>query len=121
MRTAVTRRLLSLGAAIASAAVLVGCGSPGIPTDASVKDFCTASDKFAAVTKFADGVKAADRLHDTGTPKNVPADARAGFELVVGLVTDSKDQADLEKRYNKMTDTEKKSVNALDAYIGTTC
>jgi hypothetical protein len=121
VRTTMRRRLLSLGAAFASGAVLVGCGSAGIPADASVKDFCTASNKFATVTKFADGVKAADKLHDTGTPKSVPADARSGFELVVRLVTDSKNQAGLEKSYNKLTDAEKKSVDALDAYITKTC
>jgi hypothetical protein len=40
---------------------------------------------------------------------------------VVKLVTDSDDQADLEKRYKKLTATEKKSVEQLDAYIAKTC
>jgi len=120
VRTKVRRRL-SLGAVIASGMLLAACGSSGIPTDASLKAFCNAGQKFSTVTKFDDGVKAADKLHDTGTPKGIPADARDGFELVVQLVTDAKNQADLEKRYNKLTDKQKKSVNALDSYIAKSC
>ena len=115
------RRALSLGAAVTCGSVLVACGSSGIPADASVKDFCAASDKFSSVTKFEDGAKAAADLHDTGTPKGIPAEARAGFELVVGMITDAKDQADLEKRYNKLTAEERESVNALDGYIAKSC
>jgi hypothetical protein len=100
---------------------LAGCGGSGIPTDASAKDFCSAGDKFSSATKFSDGVTAAEKLHDTGTPKGIPADARDGFELVVGLVTDSKDKSDLQKRYDKLTAKDKKSVAALDDYIQKTC
>ena len=86
-----------------------------------MKDFCKASDAFSKATKFPDGVKAADGLHDTGTPRNVPSDAREGFELVVRIVTESDDQADLEKRYKKLTDAQRKSVGELDDYIAETC
>jgi hypothetical protein len=115
------RRQLGAGAIIAGCALLAGCGGGGIPEDASVKDFCKAGDSFSKATKFPDGVKAANGLHDTGTPKGIPHDARDGFELVVRLVTDSDDQADLEKRYKKLTATQKKSVQQLDAYIAKTC
>jgi hypothetical protein len=116
------KRRLGAGAAMTACVLLAGCGGGGgIPDDASVKDFCKAGDSFAKATKFHDGVKAADKLHDTGTPKGIPADARHGFELVVKLVTDSDDQADLEKRYKKLTGTQKKSVEKLDDYIAKTC
>lgn len=115
------RRWIALGGAIASGLVLAGCGSSGIPTDASVKSFCKASEKFSTASEFDAGVKAAEKLHDTGTPKGIPKDARSGFELVVGLVTDAKDRSDLEKRYNKLSTAEKKSVEALDTYINKTC
>lgn len=115
------KRHVSCAAVVAAGALLAGCGSSGIPTDASVKDFCKAGDAFSAVTKFDEGVKAARDLRDTGTPKGIPADARAGFELVVQMVADAKDQKDLEKRYDKLTTEEKKSVNALDGYITTSC
>lgn len=102
------------------AALVTGCGG-GIPTNASVKDFCKAGQTFAAANEFDAGVKAAKTLHDTGTPKGIPADARSGFELVVQLITDSKDQADLERRYKGLSDKQKKSVESLDSYITKTC
>jgi hypothetical protein len=117
------RRRLVAGVVMAACALVAGCGGgdDGIPKDASVKDFCKASDTFSKATKFPDGVKAADGLHDTGTPKSVPSDARQGFELVVRIVTESEDQADLEKRYKKLTEKQRKSVAELDDYIAETC
>lgn len=106
--------------AVLATVVLGGCGG-GIPTDASVKDFCAAGERFSEATKFDEGTKAAERLRDTGTPEDVPKDARAGFEEVVSLVTGSKDTKDLQKRYEKLTDAQEKSVEALDAYIEKTC
>lgn len=120
MHTTVRRRLL-LGAGVVLALTLSGCGGSGIPSDASVKDFCKAGDRFATASKFSEGVKAAGQMRDTGTPKHIPAGARDGFETVVRIVTDAKDQADLEKRYGKLTDAEKKSIDALDGYIKKTC
>jgi hypothetical protein len=111
------------GGAVACAivgAVTAGCGG-GIPKDASVKDFCTAGQTFAAANQFDAGVKAAKRLHDTGTPKGIPSDARNGFELVVRLITDSKDQTELERRYKVLTQNQKDSVQSLDSYITKTC
>jgi len=116
------RRRLGAVAVVAACVLLVGCGGEGgIPANASVKEFCKAGDTFAKASEFSAGVEAADRLHDTGTPKGIPSDARDGFELVVQLVGDSKNQADLEKRYKKLTTKQKKSVEELDAYIAKTC
>lgn len=107
-------------AAVLATVAVAGCGG-GIPTDASVKDFCAAGERFSEATKFDEGIKAAERLRDTGTPKGIPKDARAGFEEVVSLVTGSKDTKDLQKRYEKLTTAEEKAVEALDAYIEKTC
>lgn len=107
-------------AVLAAVVVLAGCGG-GIPTDASVKDFCAAGERFSAATKFDEGTKAAERLRDTGTPEGIPKDARKGFEEVVSLVTKAKDAQHLQKRYEKLTAKQKKSVEALDAYIEKTC
>jgi hypothetical protein len=114
------RRLWAPCALVAAGVLLAGCGA-AIPTDASVKSFCKTTGTFSTATQFSDGVKAAKKLHDTGTPKGISGSARDGFELVVALVTDAKGQTDLEKRYNKLTDKQKKSVAALDAYITKTC
>lgn len=115
-----TRRWTLLGSLV-MATTLAGCGGSGIPTDASAKDFCSAGEKFSNATKFSDGVTAAEKLHDTGTPKGIPPAARDGFELVVGLVTDSKNKTDLLKSYDKLSTKDKKTVSALDDYIKKTC
>jgi hypothetical protein len=113
------RTAAAVGCAVLAVAV-TACGG-GIPTNASVKDFCKAAQTFAAANEFDAGVKAAKKLDETGTPKGIPADARSGFELVVKLITDSKDQADLERRYKGLSDKQKKSVESLDSYITKTC
>lgn len=114
------RKRLLLGGVVAACALVAGCG-PEIPNDASTKDFCKVSGTFAAANEFSAGVKAAKKLHDTGTPKGIPAGARKGFELVVALVADAKDESDLEKRYAALTSGEKKSIDTLDTYISKTC
>src|SRR5690349_6673245 len=89
----------------ACAVVLAGCGGgPGAdaPTDASVEDFCVAKtwlvregmDRF-----FESGIPSDDELvelvHEwgdelarTGTPDNMSAEARAGFEKLVSRIDD---------------------------------
>jgi hypothetical protein len=113
------RRVTAVCAALLTSAALAGCG--GIPENASVKEFCKAGERFSSATKFGAGVKAAENLHDTGTPKNIPDDARDGFEVVVDMVTGSKDTKDLQKRFDKLSDKDKASMDALDTYIRKTC
>jgi hypothetical protein len=114
------RRVTAACAALMTSVALAGCGG-GIPKDASVKDFCKAGDKFSSATKFGAGVTAAEGLRGTGTPKKIPADARNGFEVVVDLVTGAKDTKDLQKRFKKLSVKDRKSMDALDAYIKKTC
>ncbi len=114
------RRVTAACAALLTTAALAGCGG-GIPKDASVKDFCAAGNKFSSATTYGAGVKAAKSLHDTGTPKKIPASARKGFEVVVEMVTGSKATKDLQKRFAKLSAAQKKSMDNLDAYIRKTC
>ena len=114
------RAVVAVACVVLLAAAAAGCGG-GIPSNASAKDFCKAGQKFASANEFDAGVKAANMLHDTGTPKDIPAEARSGFELVVRLITKSKDQADLERRYKGLSEKQKKSVESLDSYITKTC
>jgi hypothetical protein len=89
---------------VACAVVLAGCAGPAAdaPQDASIEDFCAAkswmvvegTDRF-----FADGLPSDEELvplvHDwaaelarVGTPDNMSADARAGFEKLVARLED---------------------------------
>lgn len=84
---------------VACAALVAGCGGPGAdaPRDASIEDFCAAktwmvvegTDRF-----FASGLPSEDELvglvHDwaaelerVGTPDNMSAAARSGFEKLI--------------------------------------
>jgi hypothetical protein len=102
---------------------LAGCGADphAAPRNASVAEFCAAGYRFSQARGFDDGLDAARKLRDTGTPKGIPAEARQGFELVVGLVTRAKDKGDLQQRYARLSERQKKSVSALDGYITRTC
>ena len=88
--------------AVAGAAVLLGLslsacgGGDGGPKDASVKDFCNAVDGEADSAAFLEayGKKDYDKLAElvkkqgeraakVGTPKDIPDDARKGFEISI--------------------------------------
>jgi hypothetical protein len=101
--TRTARRLSAIAAPLLLAASLTACGgddSSGAPEDASKEDFCkvykddgdmesvgqegTAKEK---AKKIVDILKeATDRLADTGTPKDIPDDARDGFEVLVDTI-----------------------------------
>ena len=49
------------------------------PTDASIEDFCSTFE----ATQMISGDDAAVQLAATGTPSDIPADARAGFEFLI--------------------------------------
>jgi len=124
-------------ATIAASLMLVGfgataCGGGGggggdsAPKDASVEDFCTAmkgfGDASAEESKVADHV---DELKDTGTPSDMPEDARKGFEFIIDnakklddLGDKLSDQAAFEDAFSADAVTK---LLALFTYVGTTC
>lgn len=115
------------GAIRARAVLLVavlGLGLSGcrdIPKTASVADFCSAGEKFSASTKFDQGVAAAKKLAETGTPKGIPQAARDGFVQLIDRVLDAKDGQDFIKKSKKLDAGEQANLKALDAYIKKTC
>lgn len=138
-------------ALIAASLVLVagtvaGCGgdstSPqdkaapsGPPTNASVSEFCgtfkTIGEDVAKLGKDAKDSeivaalkKAGTNLDDTGTPKGISSDARAGYELTVKLIADLDDdatQAEVTKLGQSLSTTQKKQQSAFNDYVSKTC
>ena len=72
----------------------------------------------AAIRKWADD------LTEVGPPEEIPADARAGYELLVGTVAKLEEgatQADIEKLTKAFTKTEQQSSQAFGGWVTETC
>lgn len=105
------------------------------PQSASQADFCTAYNSLfdslsgaTAQPSDADTVKAikdwAAKMKDTGTPKDIPADARRGFETVLQTVDKIKDgdsQADISKLTNGLDSSDQKDTEAFGNWATKTC
>ncbi|MCD4532938.1 hypothetical protein LRP67_02430 [Nocardioides sp. cx-169] len=124
-------------ALLAASLVLVGgtataCG--GAPTDASKEDFCASFTKINEsasgsageeptkddIKKVKDAVK---DFEETGTPEDIPDDAREGFEIFTEAVADIDDDAsakDLDELDSISGDDEKK-FDAFGEYVTETC
>lgn len=122
---------------------LVGCGGDGgsegggdaMPTDASEDAFCgnfedllgtlakldPDSDASAVVAALRDSV---DRMRETGTPSDIPDDARHGFELTLDSFAGLGDDAtaeDIDALGDSFTDAEQADYDAFGDYVDRTC
>lgn len=106
----VRNRALGLAGAGVLAFALSACGGgpsgSAAPTDADVDDFC----KTVGRLDTGDVDEFVDTLVETGTPADIPDEARAGFEVMV-------DKADEDAISEADTD----KVNEFIAYIALTC
>jgi hypothetical protein len=134
------KRISLLAASLLVVGLLAGCGSDGgsaasgSPKDATVDEFCQPFvDMISDITtkganmSDTDAVKLAkdlaDKLAKVGTPKDMPADARKGFELVIKKLQALPDDATKEEvdKAQNLTTEEKKYSDALGQYITTNC
>ena len=132
-------------ALIAASLVLVagvgaGCGGgdeksgDAAPAAATTADFCESYNSL--FDAFSNGKqptdqeavlaikKWADELDQVGTPKDIPADAQDGYELIVSTVQKIKDdatQADVQKLTDAFSETEQKSSDAFGEWATKTC
>ncbi len=117
---------------------VAGCGDDGgggAPTDASAEDFCATfeglgeevgalgddPDAAEVVEMFKAG---AEDMAETGTPEDMPDDARAGFELIVSSIEDLSDDAsleDVEGLDSDFSESDQENSDALDEYLNETC
>jgi hypothetical protein len=117
----------------------VGCGDNdsgggGASGDPSTKTFCGALQDFQDDFADADPTKdlkgyiqslkdAADKLENVGVPKDMPTDAKAGFDLTIKKIKDLDDSATLDDLANigDVSDSDQKKLDALDDYISKAC
>lgn len=112
-------RWLAVFGALLAMLALAGCQD--VPENASKKEFCSEGEKFSASTTFEQGVKAAERLAEVGTPAGIPKSARLGFVELIERVTESKNGAEFKKKTKELSDEEGKHLMDLSAYIDKTC
>jgi hypothetical protein len=132
-------------ALIAASLVLVagttfGCGGNSDDDKAasettSTADFCTAYkslfSSFEGATKppsDAEAVKAikdwGDEMEKTGTPEDIPADAKEGFQLVLDTIADIPDdatKAEIQKLTGDLSAEEQKQSDAFGKWASETC
>jgi hypothetical protein len=106
-----TSRRISLGLFAAGLMLtgLTACGGEdgsAAPKDATTKEFC----KLLNDVDLSDAKSFVDDLVKTGTPKGIPADARAGFEVMIEKATE-----------DKISAGDQKKVNAFVSYFTETC
>lgn len=127
--TTTMRRLgAAAGLAVAATALSACGGSAEAPEDASTEDFCAAFIDFpepeeGEATPTQETVDTyVDKLEETGTPEDMPDDARKGWEAWVdtmdGIDVDDSEE-DLQKEIEELGDD--KDVKAFQEYAGEAC
>jgi hypothetical protein len=127
--TTTLRRLGAAAALALAATALTACGGPSdAPEDASTDDFCTAVVEFPRAEEGEDAPSQdavdgyVDGLEETGTPEDMPDDARKGWEAWVDMMNEidvDDSEEDLEKEVEELADDD--DVKAFQEYVGTTC
>lgn len=130
-------------ALLAASLVLVGgsavacsgaTGEGGAPTDASQDDYCASYQSlFSDMSTMTDATDReiiaqikdwATTMEETGTPEDIPGDARAGFETTISLINELDEDAqpeDFEKIDEDLTEEETAQVDEFDTYTTETC
>ena len=94
----------------------------GAPTTASSADFCAAWDGLGS--NEGKPSERAATLVGVGTPANIPADARAGFEVLLTLAVkagDDSTSAEIAQLGADLSDDDENMVSALFTYAATEC
>lgn len=95
------------------------------PTDGTSDDLCTALTAGSTIKDGADVAAFADGLEKAGTPSDIPAEARSGFETYVGVLEDVDPKAtakDLQNMKNvDLSKEEQTNVQAFLGYASQTC
>jgi hypothetical protein len=96
-------------------------GAATAPTGASTSDFCGTFQNMANSTTPK---QAADKLQVVGTPSDIAADARHGFEVLVDhleTLPDNAKSSDLTAMEKGLSATDQKDVLAFTTYLAKAC
>jgi hypothetical protein len=117
-----------MGAGLAlMAGMLTGCGgdsggSDDAPQSASKEDFCKAFEAVgSAGDDFDKGKEKLQELKDTGTPEDIPDNAREGFDLLMDAVADAESSDDASKALDDLSTADQKKVREFTAYTIKKC
>jgi hypothetical protein len=105
------------GSSASSAASADGAG----PTDASQSEFCAG---FSNLTSDMTPSDAAEAFSKIGTPSNITADARKGYEVIMTrfrTMTGKARSSDLSSMMSSLSTTEQKQVAAFGVYLTQEC
>ena len=128
-------RHLSAGAALLLVAGLGSACGGGPPEDASEADFCRAyhslTEDLADLAADASDARAVEtmrawgeRLQESGTPEDIPEEARDGYELVVDTLEgldEGTTQEELDQLGEDFSADEEKAGEAFATYVQETC
>lgn len=122
------------GGLVLAAALLTGCGSDEPPADASEDEFCdaysTLYDDMEVMAsddtgKMIEAMKEwSDAISESGTPEDIPAEAREGYELLVEEIDDVDPDAteeELDQIGDDMGDEGEKTIDAFSEWATETC
>lgn len=119
------RRVPRAAGLVLGAALLAACGPP---KDASTNDFCDVVEDFPTSFNQAEMDDYLEDLEETGTPEDIPDEAREGFELSIELLeaidfdADDQDIADdIQERRDDLSGDEQEALQAFDDYQAETC
>lgn len=127
------RRGIIVTGALVLAGALSACGSggssssagqgagAGVPTDASKAAFCKT---FVELDSDVDPAEIARRLDSVGTPTDISAQARAGFQVLVAhvrVLPDNPNNSDLTALVKGLSAGDRASVLAFWTYYGEKC
>jgi hypothetical protein len=96
-------------------------GAAAAPTTASTTDFCSTFQNFS---NDSTPKQAADKLLTVGTPSDMAADARHGFEVLVDhleVMPDTSQSKDLLAMEQRFSASDQKDVLAFTTYLTKAC
>lgn len=110
----------TLAATMLLATCLVGCSSSP-PEDASAEDFCQAYAHSATVKTPEQMQDWVDRLEQTGTPEDIPSDAKDGFDTVLELGSEADEDTTPATLGSQASLSDQGDLLALSTYARETC